>query len=59
MTDPRIVPCEYCHSEGRDLRGNGPEPIDYGPCIVCEGSGGEIVETQPIEFEDLDAMEAK
>lgn len=59
MTDPRIVPCEACGSEGRVLTsrygGNDPDTIDLGPCPWCEGTGGEIIETDPIEMEDLNA----
>jgi hypothetical protein len=53
--DPRIVPCEHCGSEGRIYEGygNDPHPRDCGPCLVCEGTGGEIIETEPITLEDL------
>ena len=53
MSNARIVFCETCGSEGRILRGNAPDPADYGPCPVCEGTGGEVIETQPIELDDL------
>ncbi len=55
MTDYRIILCEACSSEGRVYRGhaNDPNPRDEGPCPACEGTGGEIIETQPIELEDL------
>ena len=43
--DCRVVPCEHCGAEG---------VTDHGACTLCEGSGSEIVEVQPIEMEDLD-----
>lgn len=54
MNENRI-PCERCQSEGRIYRGhpNDPNPRDEGPCPVCEGTGGELVETQPVTMEDL------
>lgn len=57
MTDPRIVLCQRCGSEGRILRGhpNDPDPVDCGPCKACEGTGLEVIETELIEMEDLDA----
>ena len=54
MNDPRIVLCEACGSEGRIYRGQYEDERDCGPCPVCDGTGGEIIETQPIEMEDLD-----
>lgn len=55
MNDPRLVPCEACGSEGRVLTANGndPDATDHGPCPWCEGTGGEIIETQPVELEDI------
>jgi len=52
----RIVPCEACGSEGRVLVTMPGEwdPEDRGPCPYCDGTGGEIITTQPIEMEDLD-----
>lgn len=55
MTDPRIVPCDRCGSEGRLYSGQYEDERDCGECPVCEGTGGEIIETEPIEMEDLDA----
>lgn len=61
MCNARIVLCEVCGSEGRiyvldygadDMSGWGER--DTGPCPWCEGTGGEIIETQPIEEGDLD-----
>lgn len=54
MDNERIILCETCQSEGRILRGPESEPTDYGPCPVCDGTGEEIIETQPIEIDDLD-----
>jgi hypothetical protein len=54
--DHRIVACEACGAEGRVLvtvPGQW-DPEDRGPCPYCEGTGGEIITTQPIEMEDLD-----
>ena len=53
MTDPRIVPCDHCQTEGRILRGQYEDERDEGPCPVCEGTGGEIIETEPITLDDL------
>lgn len=56
----RIVFCEACQSEGRIYVSDGfswddgPRERDIGPCEVCEGTGGEIVEVQPIDLSDLD-----
>jgi hypothetical protein len=51
MSDPRIVPCEACGSEGRVYRGQ--DERDCGPCPACDGTGGEIVETEPVTLDDL------
>ena len=53
MNDPRIVPCERCQTEGRIYCGQYEDEQDCGPCPVCEGTGGEIVETEPVTLEDL------
>lgn len=61
MIDPRIVLCQDCGSEGvlrwdsyqRDEYGNVMEHTE--DCRTCDGTGGEIVETSPIELDDLDA----
>lgn len=60
----RVVGCEACGTEGRVLVGDVfwdraiggfvPGERDEGPCPYCEGTGGEIIETQPIEMEDLE-----
>ena len=56
IADLRIVACEACGTEGRVLVTMPGEwdPEDRGPCPYCEGTGGEIITTQPIEMEDLD-----
>lgn len=56
MADERIVPCEACGSEGRILTANGndPDSTDHGPCQHCEGTGGQIIETQPVEQADFE-----
>jgi DnaJ-class molecular chaperone len=57
MSNDRIVWCEACSSEGRILTSNGgPDDTDHGPCPHCEGTGSEVIETQPIEMEDLSLM---
>ena len=60
--DVRIVVCEACGGEGRRYVISGCEretgyPLEHdcGPCPYCEGTGGEIIEVEPIEMEDLDA----
>jgi hypothetical protein len=54
--DHRIVACEACGTEGRIFHGNGDKPWDYvEECPYCDGTGGEIITTQPIEMADLDA----
>jgi DnaJ-class molecular chaperone len=58
----RVVLCEACGSEGRiyidtyqrDEYGNMMEAAEE--CPYCEGTGGELIETQPIELADLDQM---
>jgi hypothetical protein len=62
MDYERIIGCEACGTEGRilvrddwwDAHGGGFGTRDDGPCPYCEGTGGEIITTQPIEMEDLD-----
>lgn len=51
----RVVPCEACQSEGRVLTNDGgPDDVDHGACPHCEGTGGEIIETQPVELADFE-----
>ena len=57
--DVRIVPCDACGTEGRIYRTrsghpNDPDWIDLGPCDVCAGTGGMMIEVEPITLEDLD-----
>lgn len=57
--DCRVVACEACGTEGRlyvtnyDASQGCWGERDIGPCPYCDGTGGEIIETQPIEMEDL------
>lgn len=60
-----IVECSGCGGEGRIYQretyfcrhtGYHEGDVDVGPCEPCEGTGGEIIATQPIELGDLDAM---
>lgn len=61
MCNARIIPCEACGTEGRlyvtdyDYE-NGWGERDDGPCPWCEGTGGELIETQSIELADLEDM---
>ena len=58
--DHRIVACEACGTEGRIYHGNGDKPWDYvEECPYCDGTGGEIITTQPIEMADLDSEGAQ
>jgi hypothetical protein len=60
IADLRIVACEACGTEGRVLQSNGgPDDIDCGECPYCDGTGGEIITTQPIEMADLDSEGAQ
>ena len=45
-----------CGSEGRTFKAwpGQYDPVDCGPCPVCEGIGIEIIEVWPIEIDDLD-----
>jgi hypothetical protein len=62
MSNERIVLCEACGSEGHLYEWTSAldtwgQPLqDISKCPWCEGTGGEIIETQPIELEDLDEM---
>lgn len=59
MNDPRIVRCSCCDGEGRirwpsrqfDNCGNEMEHDEE--CEACEGTGSEIIETEPIRMEEL------
>lgn len=54
MSNARIVLCEACGSEGRILCSDGgPFDTDGGPCPWCEGTGGEVIETLPVELSDI------
>jgi hypothetical protein len=60
IADLRIVACEACGTEGRVYHGDGDKPWDYvEECPYCDGTGGEIITTQPIEMADLDAEGAQ
>lgn len=64
MCNARIIPCPHCGSEGRlyretslrDEYGNVMEHIE--DCPTCEGTGGMIIEAEPITMEDLDFWSA-
>ena len=60
MTDIRLVPCEFCGTEGRVIVARWPSRMnelpekDCGPCPHCEGTGSAIVDVQPIEIGDIE-----
>ncbi|MGY3609892.1 MULTISPECIES: hypothetical protein [unclassified Bradyrhizobium] len=62
MSNARVVLCEACGSEGRLFtlthisREDGQWDGHSEPCPWCEGTGGEVIETQPIDMEDLEEM---
>ena len=53
MCSERIVFCEACSSEGRIYHGN-PDDGWSEDCPYCDGTGGEIIITEPIDQDDLD-----
>lgn len=53
MTYERIIPCDHCQTEGRIYRGQHDDERDYGPCPFCEGTGGEIISTEPVTLDDF------
>ena len=53
LPEVRLVLCSACGSEGRVIRHFCGDDHDEGPCPVCEGTGSEIVEVEPIDMEDL------
>lgn len=68
MCNERIIKCERCGGEGRIYtREDWFDPQagwvsgehDDGPCPACEGTGGEIIETQPVGLDDLPAWVAR
>jgi len=50
--------CPTCHGEGHLYSGhpNDPHPRYEGVCPTCEGAGQIEVETEPVDFDDLDAL---
>jgi len=45
--------CQTCGSEGRIIRARHyfwrePEEVDCGECPDCEGTGGELIATEPV-----------
>jgi hypothetical protein len=52
--------CERCGGEGKlytsRYGGNDPDVWPTGTCAVCEGTGYALVETEPVEIEDILAM---
>lgn len=65
MANERVVLCEACGSEGclnERWEGCGCHHYTYPPqdcdnrCPWCEGTGGALIETEPVDMEDLDIM---
>lgn len=66
MSNFRIVECAACGGEGRILvsgwvyeHGCGVphrDLLDDGRCDLCDGTGGEIIETEPVTLEDLEEL---
>lgn len=67
---PRLIGCEHCGTEGcgrpldpddgtcvcRYQGYDGNSPINCeDACPYCEGTGGELIATEPVELEDLEA----
>jgi hypothetical protein len=66
---PRLVLCEACGSEGcgrsldpddgtcacryRGYDGNSPRECEHA-CPYCEGTGGELIATEPVTLDDID-----
>jgi hypothetical protein len=51
---PRLVLCDACGSEGRIYCGQFDDEWDAGECPWCEGTGGELIPTRPIDADDLE-----
>lgn len=51
--------CQACGSEGRILVDAGvdsmgtPQEADCGECPYCEGTGGELIATEPVTEEEI------
>lgn len=49
--------CERCGGEGKlyasRYGGNDPDVWPIGECPVCEGSGYEVIETEPVDEEEI------
>lgn len=58
LENPRIVPCDHCGTEGRIYSGMYEDERDCGECPVCKGTGGEIIDAEPITLEDLEVAHA-
>lgn len=58
----RYVACAVCGGSGeievRPIVGSYDDPTPYGGlCSACDGYGMDCVPTEPIEMDDLDAMQ--
>lgn len=49
---PVLMPCDCCGSEGRIYRGQYENERDCGECPVCEGTGGALIPSEPVEPDD-------
>lgn len=68
---PRLVLCPACESEGCsrlldsedgfcpcNYYGRGPRHNCEHACPCCEGTGGELIATEPVTLEDLELLDA-
>lgn len=53
-TNARIVACFDCGTEGKLYIGQYEDECYVCDCPSCEGTGGEIVETEPVTLADMD-----
>lgn len=52
--DLRVVPCEDCGTEGKIYQGQYEDERYICDCGTCEGTGGALIHTRPIDIDDLD-----
>lgn len=52
----RFIDCRGPHCDGGRIVGghpNDPSPPDYGSCPICNGTGTEEIEDEPVTLDDL------
>ena len=60
--DTRIIPCQRCGGDGGHEIWTGYDPRNgdaighWQKCSLCDGTGDNEIELEPIEEEDLDEM---